>query len=168
MQKPIPASRSLKKAACSLFFVTVSVLFFSNAYAFYPQQSTPVFQHALYLPPDARPADWIYDKTVDNVECYHMITACEGKKVVLLKFNNKNSGAVKVTWKEVFKTQMEQKREGYAGKKQLLIPAGETAASGCADSKNKELLISSSQVAPTYAAEIQSFEYKEIQVTKEK
>lgn len=45
---------------------------------------------------NAFPADtWVFDRTVQNVDLYHMVTACEGKKVVFLKFNNRNTYKVK-------------------------------------------------------------------------
>ena len=116
----------------------------------------------------ARPDNWVLDKTVNHVDCYYLLTECGGKKVVLLKFNNKNTYKVKVTWKEVFDTQLQKGVAGFRGKKQLLIAPGETFASGCADSKNKELLVLPADVIPTYAAEIVAFEFNDIQVTAER
>lgn len=115
---------------------------------------------------NAFPADtWVFDKTVQNVDLYHMITACEGQKVVFLKFNNRNMYKVKISWKEVFVTQMEKAREGFRGMKQLILPPGETAQSDCTDVKNKECLIVASQVSPAYPAEIIQFEFKNINVS---
>ena len=108
---------------------------------------------------------WVFDKTVQNVDLYHMITECEGKKVVFLKFNNRNLYKVKISWKEVFVTQMEKAREGFRGMKQLVLPPGETAQSDCTDVKNKECIIISSQVSPAYPAEILKFEFKDINIT---
>ena len=108
---------------------------------------------------------WVFDKTVQNVDLYHMITACEGRKVVFLKFNNRNAYKVKISWKELFVTQMEKAREGFRGMKQLVLPPGETAQSDCTDVKNKECIIVSSQVSPAYPAEILQFEFKNINVT---
>ena len=108
---------------------------------------------------------WVFDRTVQNVDLYHMITACEGKKVVFLKFNNRNMYKVEISRKEVFVTQMEKAREGFRGMKQLILPPGETAQFDCTDVKNKECLIIASQVSPAYPAEIIQFEIKDSNVS---
>ncbi len=108
---------------------------------------------------------WVFHQTVINVDFYHMLANCDGKKVVLLKFNNRNNHKVKVSWKEVFSTQFNKDVEGFAGKKILTVAPGETFASGCGDTKNKDLLILPAQVVPTYIAEIAAFEFKELKVS---
>jgi len=108
---------------------------------------------------------WVFHQTVNNVDFYHMLANCDGKKVVLLKFNNKNNHKVKVSWKEVFTTQFEKVVEGANGQKQLIISTGETYSAGCNDNKIQELLVLPSQVRPTYAAQIKNFEFKNVDVT---
>lgn len=146
----------------SFVFATVSLLFFSNVHAFvFPALHPP----GLYLPP-AGPGDWVYDKTVDNVECYHMLANCEGTTVVLLKFNNRNSSQVTIAWKEVLATQLNPQQESYGGKKQLVILPGETYPESCSDAKAKKLRIIPDEAVPTYRAEIKSFAYKDVSVSK--
>ena len=108
---------------------------------------------------------WVFHQTVNNVDFYHMLANCDGKKVVLLKFNNRNNHKVKVSWKEAFDTQFKKGEEGFAGKKILTVAPGETFASGCGDSRYKDLLIMPAQVSPTYIAEISAFEFKELKVS---
>lgn len=108
---------------------------------------------------------WVFHKTVDNVDFYHMLTNCNGKSVVLLKFNNKNDYKVKVSWKEVFTTQLEKSVEGFNGIKQLFIGTGETMCSGCKDDKIKELLILPEQVTPSYGVSILGFAFKDVTVS---
>jgi hypothetical protein len=112
--------------------------------------------------------NWSLNATVNNVKFYHAIVDCNGKKMVFLKFDNKNSYPVDVTWKEVFATQLEEKADGYAGKKQLTLQKGVTMPVNCADNLNKKNIISSSEVSPTYVVEIRKFDYKEISVSKAK
>lgn len=109
---------------------------------------------------------WKFDTTVDGVAFYHAITKCNGTKAVFLKFDNKNSYPVKATWKEVFTTQIERKKESLAGPKELIISKGVTMPTGCRDNNNKKNVILSSQVDPTYVAEILDFELKNIAVSK--
>ena len=123
----------------------------------------PILVHATVLP-----ADWILDTTVNGVEFYHSIQECNGKQVVLLKFNNKNSMPVKVSWKELFTTQVEAKAAGGAGQKELVIPKGVTVPASCTDAVNKKNIILSSEVSPAYVAQIKGFSYKDILVSKTK
>lgn len=109
---------------------------------------------------------WIFDKTVGNVDFYHRLADCSGQKVVFLKLNNKNSNAVHVSWKEVFATQMQAETEGFSGKKQLTLKPGESFVKDCSDSRLKELLILPTQVNPTYVVEIKQFGFKDIAVNK--
>jgi hypothetical protein len=95
-----------------------------------------------------------------------MMTECNGKKVVLLKFNNRNNYKIKVSWKEVFKTQLEQQTESFRGQKQLVIAPGEIFESDCTNIKYKECLITSDQVSAAYGAEILKFDFKDINVSK--
>ena len=129
-------------------------------------QALPGAQSCLLLPVNTVAGDWVLGQTVNNVEFYYKMTECNGKKVVLLKLNNKNSYKVKISWKEVFTTQMEQQAEGHFGKKELTVAPGEVYAGECTGSNYKELLILPTGVSPAYAADIQKFAYKDISVTK--
>src|SRR3954447_12504171 len=95
--------------------------------------------------------DWIHDTTAGNVDFYHLIGVCDGRKLVYLRFNNRNNHKVKLSWKEVFVTQFEKSKEGFRGEKQLVLPSGETSASGCNDLPT-ECIISAVQVSATYVA----------------
>ena len=121
-----------------------------------------------YLLHPIKPADgdWVFDQTVNNVDFYYKMAECNGKKAVLLKLNNKNSYKVKISWKEVFTTQMEQQAEGHFGKKELIVAPGEVYADGCTSNSHKELLILPTGVSPAYEADIQKFAYKDIIVSK--
>jgi hypothetical protein len=107
---------------------------------------------------------WVLDKTVGNVDFYHSIIICNGKKSVFLKFNNKNNHAVKITWKEVFKTPTEETKDGYMGKKEMVLSSGITEPNDCADAGNKKSIILPSEVDPMAVIEILDFSFKEITV----
>lgn len=108
---------------------------------------------------------WIFDKTVNNVEFYHMIIECGGKNVVLLKFNNKNGYKVKVSWKQGFDTQLEKHTKG-TEHKHFVLSKGEMVQGSCGSAKFREGFISPEQITPTYIADIQNFEYIDIKVTR--
>jgi len=112
--------------------------------------------------------NWQLDKTVNGVQFFYAIAACNGKNgdVVFLKMNNKNAYAVEVLWKEVFQTQMEKEVESYRGEKKIILQPGETFESDCSNATHKELLIIAQQAFPTYLATISKFNYKEISVKK--
>lgn len=110
---------------------------------------------------------WVYDKTVNHVDFYHKIISCEGKNAVVLKFINKNSYKVKVSWKEAFETaQVKIMTEAVYGEKELVLSAGETLLSpGCEGSNSKQCLVLSQQAFPHYNADIIKFEFKDILIT---
>jgi len=109
-------------------------------------------------------ADWVLYTTVKNVDFYYQINDCSGKKVVLLKFNNRNAAKVKISWKEVFTTQFEKDKDGKATR-QLTLETGETSEANCANARIPELVVHASQVNPTYNVEIKSFGFKDITVS---
>ena len=111
-------------------------------------------------------AEWILHSTIRNVDFYYRISDCNGNNVVFLKFNNRNGKEVKISWKEIFKTQFDTQKEGFKGTKQLSLPPGETAASDCASSSVKQCIVFASQVTPAYNAEIRQFSFKNITVTE--
>ena len=109
---------------------------------------------------------WILDSTVSKVNFYHMVTTCDGKNTVFLKFENKNKFDVKVTWKEKFLTQQLGFVDGFEGEKQLEIKSEETLMpSSCNDSK-KQFIVFPQQVSPAYMAIVLDFGFKEIIVTE--
>ncbi|MGZ8544238.1 MAG: hypothetical protein ACXWV0_03035 [Flavisolibacter sp.] len=112
------------------------------------------------------PNNWQLDATIDGVSFYHSIVQCNGSNVVLLKFENKNNYPVKVTWKEVFTTQIETKKEGFSGSKELVLAKGTTLPVACSDAADKKKIIRSSDVSPAYVAEISAFEFSKITVNK--
>ncbi len=118
-------------------------------------------------PPDKTGA-WILDKTVSQVDFYHMIKECNGGKTVFLKLNNKNTYLVKVGWAEVFSTQMETGTTGIGGKKSLVIQPGESSIPDCADKGHKQLRTLSSEVSSAYVAVIAKFDFENITVEKVK
>ena len=108
--------------------------------------------------------EWTLYTTVRNVDFYYRIADCSGKKVVLMKFNNRNAQRVKVTWKEVFNTQFEAQKEGFRGTKQITLPVGETSQTDCATIRVKELIVLPGQVNPSYQADIKRFNFRNITV----
>ena len=89
--------------------------------------------------------------TSGNVECYYNLTTCDGKTVVLLRFNNRNTTPVTISWKEVFTTkQFPEKAVGY-WPKQVTIAPGISEAAGCGDTNHKGYIL--------------SFEYNDVSIT---
>lgn len=111
---------------------------------------------------------WIFDKTVDNVEFYYRLMDCTGQKVVFLKFINRNTHNVKISWKESFDTQTQKQIEGFRGRKHLVIGNGETSQTGCTDRRFRECLVLPEDADPTSIVQIVKFSYKEITVSKDK
>jgi hypothetical protein len=112
-------------------------------------------------------AEWVHDKTVSNVEFYHMITTCDGETVVLLKLNNLNNYKVKISWKESFTTKELQKPiEGYKGERYITLPKGSSSETDCRNPKNETLVITGAEVSPTHRTDITSFEFKDIKVQR--
>lgn len=135
-----------------------------NLFIIFAAVSVPVTMHATGI--TAYPGeDWVLDKTVSNVEFYHAIRVCNGKNTVFLKFVNRNTRAVKVSWKEVVVTADRQRKEGYAGKKDLLIQPGVTTTQDCTDADNKKTIVRGAEVDPMSVVDIAGFIYKDITVT---
>jgi len=121
--------------------------------------------HLEFLPNFAAgTASWTLDATVDNVECYYKIESCNGFTAVFLRFNNKNLNNVKITWKEVFTTQVENTLPSFVGQKELILIPGATADNDC-NSVNEILIIRTPQITPLYAAEVKKFNFSNITVT---
>ena len=109
---------------------------------------------------------WQLDATVDGVQFYHAMGACNNANVVFLKMNNTNKYTVNVSWKEMFTTQWAKDKDGFAGTKTLMVKPGEIAERNCANPANKQLLTLSGEVDPTYIANISKFDFKDIIVIK--
>ena len=109
---------------------------------------------------------WQLDKTVGGVEFYYAISTCNKENVVFIKMNNKNSYSVEVSWKEVFQTQLEKNKEGFAGTKKITISSGETFESDCNNIRQPQLVVLAGQISPTYIATISGFSFKDISVTR--
>ena len=109
---------------------------------------------------------WILDKSVSNVDFYHMIKECNGSKVVVVKFHNKNSYHVDVNWSESFSTQLEQDVIGAKGIKNIILQPGITSYSDCSAQKHKEFMTTKDEVSPAYVAVISKFDFINIQVKK--
>lgn len=136
------------------------IFFFSNSFFITPANLKTSTAKNHYT------VDWQLDKTVAGVEFYHSISTCNGKSVVFLKLVNTNSYSVKASWKELFTTQFDKQVEGYRGKKNLVLSPGETSETSCSTARHKELVVLSSQITPTYDAEISNFSFKDISVSK--
>ncbi len=111
------------------------------------------------------PPAWIKDTVVGQVEFYHSIIDCQDKKAVLLKFNNLNQNSRKISWKEVLQTQATEKVEAASGLKTLILPAGITSATGCAETIHRTCLVLPMDVSKAYAVRINQYFFTEISVT---
>ncbi|MDI3319935.1 hypothetical protein [Pinibacter soli] len=108
---------------------------------------------------------WILAKSTGKVEIYYVIKDCKGQQTVFLKVDNKNSYAVKVSWKEKFETQQKVTVSGAAGK-QLVLAAGETILAGCDNDAAKECVIAASQVTPAFKADVSKYDVVDLSVSK--
>jgi hypothetical protein len=121
-------------------------------------------QNKMNLP--VKTGTWILDKTVNNVEFYHMLSVCDGKGVVFLRLSNRNNYPVKIIWKESFDTQFEKNAKGLAGQKHLNLSKGEFVQGGCNASNFKEGVIQPEQITPTYPADVHGFEFVDVKVIR--
>ena len=110
--------------------------------------------------------NWKLDATVNNVEFYHAIAECNGQTTVFLRFVNKNTNAVKVSWKEAVTTQMRTESHPFRGDQKLTLQPGETMENSCSGTNCKTCVITPSQVNPTYLAKIADFSFKDITVSR--
>lgn len=162
------AKGNFSRATCCLCIKRIKIILTTFFLVLLLQSTTSLFAQRTSVDDQMPGISWSLDATVKNVKFYHSIVDCNGKKVVFLKFDNKNSYPVDISWKEVFTTQLEEKADGFAGKKQLTLQKGVTMPVNCADNLNKKNIISSSEVSPTYVVEIKKFDYKDIIVSKAK
>ena len=109
---------------------------------------------------------WTLDSTVNGVEFYHELADCGNSRKVLLRFVNKNSGPMVVTWKEFLTTrQLNTPTESAGGVKTLVLKPGETKAKSCTDTTLPLCVIDAGKAIPAYQADITGFSYKEITVS---
>lgn len=108
---------------------------------------------------------WTLAKSTDKVDIYYVIKDCKGQKTVFLKVDNKNSYAVKVSWKEKFQTLQKVTVDG-ASAKQLVLNAGETIQASCDNDAAKECVIAASQVTPAFKADVSKYDVADVSVSK--
>jgi hypothetical protein len=109
---------------------------------------------------------WTLYKTVANIEFYHQVAECDGKKIVLLKFNNKTQQKVTIQWKDSFEMnpgEPNMLHQTSAVKSIVLLP-GTTSATDCNNTKQKALLSQPPQLSPIYKAEPFKFSFSEIKI----
>ena len=108
---------------------------------------------------------WTLAKSTNKVDIYYVIKDCKGQQTVFLKVDNKNSYAVKISWKEKFETQQKVTIEGTTDK-QLVLTAGETVQATCENDAAKECVIAASQVTPAFKADIAKYDVANLSVSK--
>ena len=108
--------------------------------------------------------NWKLDATVKNVDFYHAVSVCNNKKAVFLRFVNKNSKPVTVSFTEVLKTSAGTNEIPLGGKKKITLQPGETLATNCSENTCAECLLLPEQAVPTHKVEVKDFEFKELQV----
>ncbi len=109
-------------------------------------------------------ATWTLDATVNDVECYYKIENCNGSTIVFLKFNNKNANNVKITWNEVYTTQLEKAAPGFFGQRELVLLPGVTSEYDC-NGVHEVLVLRTAQISPAYPVEVKQFNFSNITVT---
>ena len=99
-----------------------------------------------------------------NVDCYYNLTTCNGRTVVLLRFDNKNNAPVTILWNEAFTTKQVSKSLPGIRNKQVTLAPGISEATNCEDANHKEYIIGETDVSQTYRAEITGFKFREVSV----
>lgn len=111
--------------------------------------------------------NWQLKSSVNGIQFYSAITNCNGSPAVILKFVNTTQNELKISWKEAFQVKgSAEKIEAFYGEKELTIAPGETAATGCAEVKNRKCVILPQEAIPTQKVTITDFEFREIKVSK--
>jgi hypothetical protein len=110
---------------------------------------------------------WTPAKTVSDVDVLYQLSTCDGVDVIFVRFVNRNPYPVRITWKEVFDTQMEKNIVGKGLEKSLLLPVGETVNTDCNQDQVPACKISAKQIAPHYRASLQGYRLTELSVTKQ-
>lgn len=165
MKKTTNQKRWLKLAILTPLIVLNFYSSILNARAFRTSESTVPNQKETCIESTTGNASWVLDATVNNVECYYKIITCNGATTVLLKFNNKNTNSVKITWEELFQSQFEKNLPGINGQKELILLPGNTADNDC-NTVNPITVIHSFQISPTLPTEIKLFTFSNVKVTQ--
>ena len=110
--------------------------------------------------------EWQLDTTLGGVQFFHAAIACNGKQAIMIKFNNQNNYPVQVSWKEMLTDEGNRGHESAAGIKKLVINPGATAASGCNENRNRQLLVLPDQSVLTHAIRITKFQFRDLIVSK--
>ncbi len=147
---------------CSRKFVRAKALLIV-AFLFFPPGIYASHNAPLWL--REQNLNWQLDKTVNGVEFFYALSACQSNDAVFLKLNNTNKYPVNVSWKETFETQVEKDAEGNGGRKKMIIQPGETFEADCVNPAHKELVVLAPKAVPTYIAVISKFSYKDVTVT---
>jgi hypothetical protein len=103
--------------------------------------------------------------TASAVYCYYSITNCNGKTVVMLRFDNRNSSAVTISWKEEFNTTLVPGSNPGYKVKQAILPPGVSEASSCTDANHNNYIIGEADVSRTYRADITGFAFSDVTIT---
>lgn len=150
---------------CSFFFYS-SYAMVNNSQAFnncFYENNQP--KTNVYLLKENYNDSWILDKTINNVDFYHKIVTCEDKKAVLLKFDNKNSFSVKISWKQIVNSKQEPNAtDEFSSLNTLIVNSGSVEATDCSDNNNDLLVVLPSEASPMYMADILSFSFSNIVV----
>ena len=102
--------------------------------------------------------------TAGNVDCYYSLTSCNGKTVVMLRFDNRNTAPVTISWQELFNTkQVPKSMPGFMNKQVSLAP-GISEALNCEDQNHKEYISGEADVNRAYRAEITGFKFGQVSV----
>ncbi|MCB9251663.1 MAG: hypothetical protein H6605_04305 [Flavobacteriales bacterium] len=107
-------------------------------------------------------SDWVLGKEVSNVECYYKIVSCDGMPAVLLKFNNKNSGNVKITWENSYE-ETTGVFEDFNGIQEFVLQSGESDEVDC-NSVAGPNVITHFRIAPHRAVNLTNYSFKNVQV----
>jgi hypothetical protein len=109
-------------------------------------------------------------KVENGVECYYALADCNGMQVVLLKFNNRNTSPVTISWKSVFELEEEGTRKNeQSTERQLVLQPGLTSVSDCESSTNRDLIVHAPQHSPVYQPKtISSFGFTETRFVQNK
>jgi hypothetical protein len=116
----------------------------------------------------AQGGKWQLGAQVNGVQFYYQLNECAGRKIVLLKFNNTNPGAVKISWNEEFLVDENNQtvRQASSEKKSLELAPGETDVPTCETAPQRGLLTRPSQKTPVYTAKVKGFSFTNVVVLK--
>jgi hypothetical protein len=112
---------------------------------------------------NAQDDSWTLQTTVNNVDFFHKLVDCGDRKAVLIKFDNKNSFDVKISWKQIIGTKEVPNTENESDQRfEMSLTNGVIGPNGCQDSEFDNLVITPFEVEPTYMATIRNFSFSNI------